>query len=101
MFGEHHPLSKPTGPPRVWKSFSLFDLSAIFLGAGLSWKLAELVPAIPVKNLVLAHLHHLTPLFLIALAFFVRHEPTGLKMGQYAMYWLAFKSRNKTFVWRR
>lgn len=101
MFGEHHPLTPKAGPAKVAWGLSLTHLLVLGIGAGLSYRLARIVPPLPFKNFVLAHVHHFVPLGAAALLLFAREGKTGLNLAVYLAYLVAYKVRRKVYIWRR
>lgn len=101
MYGEQHPLVQKTGPTRIVWGLSLVQLLALGAGGILSYRLAQVIPPLPFKNFVVAHVHHLIPLGLAAFLCFAREAKTGLNLAAYLLYLLAFKLRPRTFIWRR
>mgnify|MGYP000518946045 CR=1 FL=1 len=101
MYGQHHPLAQRTGPTKIAWGLSLPQILTLLAGGCLSYRLSQIVPALPFKNIVFAHLHHLIPLGLAALFIFARHGRTGLNFAVYLYYMTAYRLRRKTFVWRR
>lgn len=101
MFGQHHPLTQKTGPAKVAWGLSLPQVLALLTGGYLSFRLSQIIPALPLDSLVFAHLHHLTPLGLIALLAFARHGRTGLNYAVYIAYIVAYRLRRKEYPWRR
>lgn len=101
MFGEHHPLTRKTGPAKIAWGLSLPQLLALLAGGYLSYRLSQITPALPVRNFVFAHAHHLVPLGLAALLTFARHGGTGMNFAVYLFYLVAYRFRRKTFIWRR
>jgi len=101
MFGQMHSLTQKTSPGKILWGLSLPQVIIILLGARLSYSLSEIIPALPVNNFIIAHIHHLIPLFFCVFVLFVRQSKTNLSIGIYFYYWLLFKFRKKTFVWKR
>lgn len=101
MLGQHHPLSRRTGPAKIAWGLSLPQLLALLTGGWLSFRLSQIVPALPLDSFALAHLHHLAPLALAALLVFARHGGTGLNYAVYLAHIVAYRLRRKTFEWRR
>lgn len=101
MFGEHHPLSPKVGPVKIIWGLSFTQILAIGVGASLSYKLARIIPPLPVGNLLLAHIHHMAPLAAAVVLTMARERKTGLNLAVYLAYLIAFKLRRKVFVWRR
>jgi len=100
MFGEHHPLTPKSAPARVAWGLSLTQLLVLGFGAGLSYRLARVVPPLPFENFFLAHVHHLLPLGIAALLLFAREGKTGLNLAVYLAYLAAYKARRKIYTWR-
>ncbi|OPX90835.1 MAG: hypothetical protein A4E53_00815 [Pelotomaculum sp. PtaB.Bin104] len=101
MFGHQHPLSQKPASGKIIAGLNFFQLVVVLLGAKVSYELSKIIPAIPVKNFALAHIHHLIPLLLAFIAVFTKESKTGLPIAVYIYYLALFKSRKKTFVWRR
>ncbi len=101
MFGHHHPLTRSTGPTKIAWGLSLSQILALLTGGYLSFRLSQVVPALPFGNFVLAHLHHLLPLGVITLLAFGRHGKTGLNYAVYLYYVAAYRLRRKKYTWRR
>lgn len=101
MFGHHHPLTRNTGPTRIAWGLSLSQILALLTGGYLSFRLSQVVPALPFDSFVFAHLHHLFPLGAIALLTFARHGKTGLNYAVYLYYAATYRLRRKKYVWKR
>ncbi|RJX17213.1 MAG: hypothetical protein C4575_13655 [Desulforudis sp.] len=101
MFGHHHPLTRKTGPAKIAWGLSLPQILALLAGGYLSFRLAQVTPALPFDNFVFAHLHHLLPLGAVALVAFARHGKTGLNYAVYLCYAAAYRLRRRGYVWRR
>lgn len=102
MYGQHHPLTKKPAPPKVVWGLNFPQIVAILIGGKLSYDFAKLVPPLPVKNPIFAHVHHLLPLGALLALLYVREEKTGLLLYQYVYHLVKFKlKRDKTFVWKR
>ncbi|MCL6557794.1 MAG: hypothetical protein K6U74_03140 [Firmicutes bacterium] len=101
MFGQQHSLSQKPAQGKIIAGLSFPQLAVVLFGAKLSYEFSEIVPALPVKNIVFAHVHHLIPLFLAFFAVFARDARTGLPVAAYFYNWLLFKARRKIYVWRR
>jgi hypothetical protein len=101
VFGYDHPLSKKPKPGKIIFGLSFYQLIVVLLGAKLSWQMSTVIPAIPVKNFTIAHIHHLIPFGLTVMAVFTKQSKTGLPIAVYFYYWVLFKMRKRTYVWRR
>lgn len=101
MYGEHHPLTPPASPAKVAWGLNVTQLLVLGIGAGLSYRLAHVIPPLPVKNFFFAHVHHFIPLGVTALLLFAREGKTGMNLAAYLASLAAYKFRRKTFVWRR
>lgn len=100
MFGEHHPLAPKEGAAKVAWGLSLTQLLVLGFGAGLSYRLARIVPPLPFENFVFAHIHHALPLGIAALLLFARERKTGLNLAVYLSRLAAYKARRKIYTWR-
>ena len=101
MFGEHHPLSPIQGAPKILWGLTMTQVIAVAVGAKLSCEFSKIVPALPFKNFVFAHVHHLIPLALTYLLVSARESKTNMYLWRYAYNWLSLKFRNRIFVWKR
>lgn len=101
MFGYQHPLSEKPTPGKIIAGLNFYQLAVVLLGAKLSWQMSTIIPAFPVKNFAIAHIHHLIPFFLTVIAVFTKQSKTGLPIAVYFYYWVLFKMRRRTYVWRR
>lgn len=101
MYGQMHPLSQKPVSGKIIAGLTLPQLVIVLLGAKFSYDFAQIIPAIPVKNFILAHIHHMLPLYLAVFILVARQSKTGLPIAVYFYYWLLFKLRRKVFVWGR
>lgn len=101
MFGHHHPLSQKAPAGKITLGLTLPQLIVLLIGARLSYDLSKIVPALPFDNFIFAHIHHMIPFFISAFLLVARNAKTGLPIALYFYYWLRFKIRKKTFVWKR
>jgi len=101
MFGHHHPLSQKAPAGKITFGLTLPQLVVLLIGARLSYDLSGLVPALPLKNFVFAHIHHMIPLFIAVFLLVARNAKTGLPIAVYSYYWLRFKLRRKDYTWKR
>lgn len=102
MYGSHHPVARPTGQSRFLWGFSFTQIIALLFGSMLSWNLAKILPPLPVKNLFFRWIHCLTPLFMMLIFVYVRHQNTGLLLYKHFYIWVKHKlNPNKIFVWRK
>ncbi|MCL6561178.1 MAG: hypothetical protein K6U74_20800, partial [Firmicutes bacterium] len=89
------------GAPKILYGLTLTQVIALAVGAKLSYEFSQVVPALPFKNFVFAHVHHLVPLALMYLLVSARESKTNLYLWQYVYQWLNLRFRNKIFVWKR
>ncbi len=102
MYGQQHPLMEKPGYSKVVWGLTFPQLIAILIGGKLSYEFAKVVPAIPINNVVIAHVHHLIPLALTLILLYTREQKTGLLLYQYIFCWIKFKlKQNRIFVWKR
>ncbi|MCL6478323.1 MAG: hypothetical protein K6T65_07880 [Peptococcaceae bacterium] len=101
MFGQQHPLSQKPASGKIIAGLNFLQLVVVLLGAKVSYELSKIIPAIPVKNFAFAHIHHMIPLLLTFVAVFTKESKSGLPIASYIYYWVLFKLRKKTFIWRR
>lgn len=101
MFGHHHSLTRQTGPAKIAWGLSLPQILSLLTGAYLSYRLSQMVPALPFNNFVLSHLHHMIPLGIIALITFARHSRTGLNFAVYLVLAAAYRFRRKDYPWTK
>lgn len=102
MYGQQHPLmGKPAVSKVVW-GLTFPQLIAIMIGGKLSYEFSKIVPALPVKNVIIAHVHHLIPLAFTLILLYAREQKTGLLLYQYIYHWIKFKlKQNRTYLWKR
>lgn len=102
MYGHQHPLMERPGNSKVVWGLTFPQLIAILIGGKLSFDFSKIVPALPVKNVVIAHMHHLLPLAIALILLYAREQKTGLLLYQYVCNWIKFKlKKNRTFDWKR
>lgn len=101
MFGHHHPLSQPAPAGKIIFGLTLPQLVVVLIGARLSYDFSKIVPALPFNNFIFAHIHHMIPFFIAIFLLVARNTKTGLPVALYFYYWLCFKIRKKTFIWKR
>jgi hypothetical protein len=102
MYGQQHPLMEKPGYSKVVWGLTFPQLIAILIGGKLSYEFSRIVPALPVKNAVIAHIHHLIPLAITLALLYAREQKTGLLLYQYIYHWLRFKlKQNRVFTWKR
>ncbi len=101
MFGHLHPLSQKSASGKIIAGLNFFQLIVVLAGAKMSYDFSGIVPALPFKNFIIAHIHHMVPLILSAIGVLVRESKTGLPIAVYLYSWLFFVLRRKTFIWRR
>jgi hypothetical protein len=102
MYGQQHPIMERSGASKVVWGLTFYQLAALLLGGKLSFEFSKVVPALPVNNVVIAHIHHLLPLAAVLILFYAREQKTGLLLYQYAYHWICFKlKQNRVFTWKR
>jgi hypothetical protein len=102
MYGEQHPLMEKPGFSKIVWGLTFPQLIAILIGGKLSFELSKIIPAIPVNNIVLSHIHHLIPLAITLILLYAREQKTGLLLYKYMYHRIKFKlKQNRTFVWKR
>jgi len=102
MYGQQHPLMvKPAVSKVVW-GLTFHTLIAYLLDGKLSYEFSKIVPALPVKNFIIAHVPHLIPLAFTLILLYAREQKTGLLLYQYIYHWIKFKlKQNRTYLWKR
>lgn len=101
MYGHQHSLVQKPSPSKIAFGLTLPKLISLLIGAKLSYDFSQAVPALPVKNFIIAHIHHFIPLVLCASFAFVNHSKTGLPLPLYLWNLAKFKLRRRVFLWRK
>ncbi|HBT19959.1 MAG TPA: hypothetical protein DEA47_01090 [Peptococcaceae bacterium] len=102
MYGQQHPLTKKAGSPKLVWNFTFSQMVAILIGAKLSWEFSKIVPALPLKNPVFAHIHHLIPLGAALILLYGREQKTGLLLYRYIYFWIKYRLKSpKVIVWKK
>ena len=91
MYGQQHPLMEKPGYSKVVWGLTFPQLIAILIGGKLSYEFSRIVPALPVKNVVIAHIHHLIPLAITLALLYAREQKTAYCCINIYTHWLRFK----------
>ena len=101
MFSEHHPLSSLGEQTKIVWNLTLVQLIAISVGGKLSYEFAQVVPPLPIKNFIFAHIHHLIPLLITYLLVSAKEVKTGLPLWKYVYNWFVQKFTKDIYVWKK
>lgn len=101
MYGDRHPLMQRTTPIKFIFGLTFIQLLTVLAGGRLSYELARVVPALPIDNFILSHLHQGIPLYITAVLAFVEDNVTGRVMALSLFDRLSARLRKRSFPYMR
>lgn len=101
MYGDRHPLVQKTSPVSFIFGITFSQLLAVLVGGKLSYEMAGVVPALPLDNFLLRHLHQGIPLFITAGLIFLEDNVTGRLMAFSLYDKLTARFRRRVYLYCR
>ncbi|MCL6612438.1 MAG: hypothetical protein K6T66_12930 [Peptococcaceae bacterium] len=101
MYGDRHPLTRKTSPDKFIFGLTFTQLLAVLIGGKLSCELAGVVPALPIDNFLLRHVHQGIPLYLAGALVFLEDSVTGRVAALSLFDRLSARFRRRVFLYRR
>ncbi|MHB1418650.1 MAG: hypothetical protein ACYCX4_03545 [Bacillota bacterium] len=102
MYGQRHPMpyTRGRGEKLIW---NLTAQEALWWGVGLflSYKMSQIVPPLPLKNIVYRNAHYTLPLLVCLLMAYGKEGKTGMPLFRYIRSYLSFQLRPRTLIYRR
>lgn len=106
MYHEIHELPYQSGlKERFLKlgpfAFSFGESAWIGLGVILSYKMTQIIPLIPFLSIPWNCLHYLIPVLFTYFFSKAKHPTTGIPLWKYMTRWVAIRTRQRTFYYRK